>query len=192
MTSYQIIDSPLGEMLLRADDGALTGVYFSGQKYYPAGVPPAALAAGAMPAADQRVLAQAAEEIDAYFGGSLRVFAVPIRFRGSAFQQRIWQALRDIDFGETSTYGQIGAGLGLPPAHSRAVGGAVGRNPLSVVVPCHRVLGASGALTGYAGGIDRKRALLRLEGVPDMHGMTTGAARPGARAATPQRPLAFG
>jgi methylated-DNA-[protein]-cysteine S-methyltransferase len=92
---------------------------------------------------------------------------VPFRFVGSSFQQRIWQALWDIDFGETSTYGQLAAELGLPPSHSRAVGGAVGRNPLSIIVPCHRVVGASGALTGYAGGIDRKRALLALEGVLD-------------------------
>lgn len=163
-SSYRIIDGPLGNMLLRAEAGALTGVFFDGQKYYPAGLPDTL----AVSAADRRVLEQAADEIRAYFDGDLKAFAVPFRFRGSAFQQQIWQALCDIGFGETSTYGQVGAGLGLPPAHSRAIGGAVGRNPLSVIVPCHRVLGASGALTGYAGGMDRKRALLKLEGVRGM------------------------
>jgi len=161
MSSHQIIDSPLGNILLRADAGALTGVFFAGQKYYPGQAQPTP----AMSSADARVIEQAAEEIDAYFDGALHVFSVPVRLIGSAFQQRIWQALRDIGFGETSTYGQLGAGLGLPPSHARAVGGAVGRNPLSIVVPCHRVLGASGDLTGYAGGVDRKRALLTLEGV---------------------------
>ncbi|SFD43606.1 methylated-DNA-[protein]-cysteine S-methyltransferase [Cupriavidus sp. OV038] len=183
MTSYQIIDSPLREILLRADDGALTGMFFSGQKYYPAGAPATYIAS----AADQRVLDQAAQELAAYFDGALQTFAVPIRFIGSAFQQRIWQALCDIEFGDTSTYGQLGAGLGLPPAHSRAVGGAVGRNPLSVIVPCHRVLGASGALTGYAGGVDRKRALLRLEGV---RGVDRDVVAP--RAQGLQSALAFG
>ena len=161
MSSHQIIDSPLGDILLRADEGALTGVFFAGQKYYPGQARPTP----AMPAADARVLAQAADELGAYFDGALHVFSVPFRPLGSAFQQRIWQALCEIDFGETSTYGQLGAGLGLPPSHARAVGGAVGRNPLSIIIPCHRVLGASGDLTGYAGGMERKRALLTLEGV---------------------------
>lgn len=164
MTSYQIVDSPLGDVLLRADEGMLTGVFFSGQKYYPAQdrqVSP-------RPDADALVLKQARDELQAYFDGSLHAFTVPFRFAGSPFQQRVWQALCELGFGETSTYGQLAAGLGFPPSHSRAVGGAVGRNPLSVIVPCHRIVGASGDLTGYAGGVDRKRALLRLEGVlPD-------------------------
>lgn len=161
MNSYQIIDSPLGDILLRAQDGQLTGVFFAGQKYYPAQARVAAVDSRA----DARTLALAADELRAYFDGSLQAFTVPLCFAGSPFQQRIWQALRDVGFGETSTYGQLAAGIGLPPSHSRAVGGAVGRNPLSVIVPCHRILGASGALTGYAGGVDRKRALLDLEGV---------------------------
>jgi len=180
MNSYQIIDSPLGDILLRAQDGLLTGVFFAGQKYHPGQASATAPASDA----DARVLAQAAEELDAYFDGRLQTFTVPMRFAGSAFQQRIWQALCDIEFGETSTYGQLGAGLGLPPSHSRAVGGAVGRNPLSVIVPCHRVLGASGALTGYAGGVDRKRALLGLEGVLQAGDDGNGPGQPGhARAA---------
>lgn len=182
MNSYRIIDSPLGNILLRAQDGRLTGVFFAGQKYHPAQT------GGTAPEseADARVLAQAADELGAYFDGQLHKFTVPIRFAGSAFQQRIWQALCDIEFGETSTYGQLGAGLGLPPSHSRAVGGAVGRNPLSVIVPCHRVLGISGALTGYAGGVDRKRALLGLEGVLREGANSPGRAG-GRAAANPSR-----
>ena len=165
MTTYRIVASPLGDILLRAADGALTGLYFSGQKYHPGHVMPG----GAVHAAEARVFDAATEELGAYFAGDLRAFRVPIRFAGSAFQQDVWQALCTIDFGETVSYGQLAAGLGLPPSHARAVGGAVGRNPLSVIVPCHRVLGAGGDLTGYAGGTDRKRALLRLEGVAAAH-----------------------
>lgn len=180
MSSYQIIASPLGDILLRAERGEMTGVFFTGQKYYPAEGKPAV----PMPAADARVMAQAAMQLDAYFDGTLQAFTVPFRFAGSAFQQRIWQALCEIGFGETSTYGQLAAGLGLPPSHSRAVGGAVGRNPLSIIVPCHRIVGASGDLTGYAGGVDRKRALLSLEGV-------LPAAGAAGRAPSRQAALAF-
>ncbi|KWR74696.1 methylated-DNA--[protein]-cysteine S-methyltransferase [Cupriavidus sp. IDO] len=161
MTSYRLIDSPLGAILLRAEGNALTGVYFEGQKYYPGGAdfdderPPEAAA---------RVFRQAAEELAEYFAGERETFCVPMRFAGSAFQNRVWEALRAIPFGATVSYGELAASIGLPPTHARAIGGAVGRNPLSVMVPCHRVLGASGDLTGYAGGTDRKRALLRLEG----------------------------
>ncbi len=159
MTSYRLIDSPLGAMLLRADGSVLTGVYFEGQKYYPHGVVP-----GAVPEASARVFDDAAAQIAAYFDGSLEAFSVPLRLVGTSFQTRVWEALRAIPFGETLSYGELAGHLGLPPGHARAVGGAVGRNPLSVIVPCHRVLGAAGDLTGYAGGTDRKRALLRLEG----------------------------
>ncbi len=133
------------------------------------------------------MLDQAAQELAAYFDGALQTFAVPIRFVGSAFQQRIWQALCDIEVGETSTYGQLGAGLGLPLRTRARWGAPSGRNPLSVIVPCHRVLGASGALTGYAGGVDRKRALLRLEGV---RGVDLDV--PAPRAQGLQSALAFG
>ncbi|CAG9182227.1 methylated-DNA--[protein]-cysteine S-methyltransferase [Cupriavidus pampae] len=163
-TTFRMVDSPLEDILLRAADGALTGVFFAGQKYYPPGIDAAVLQATG--AADARVFDQAAEELEAYFAGTLQTFRVPVRFAGSTFQREVWQALRDIAFGGTVSYGELAASLNLPSSHARAVGGAVGRNPLSVVVPCHRVLGASGALTGYAGGVDRKRALLGLEGVP--------------------------
>lgn len=171
MTAYRIVESPLGDIVLRAADGALTGLFFAGQKYFPPDIDAAAVRAGGAPAADARVLAQTAEELDGYFAGALHAFSVPVRFAGSAFQRQVWQALRDIAFGGTVSYGELAASLGLPASHARAVGGAVGRNPLSVVVPCHRVLGVSGALTGYAGGVDRKRALLGLEGVPGIPGV---------------------
>ncbi|WP_420997804.1 methylated-DNA--[protein]-cysteine S-methyltransferase [Cupriavidus sp. 30B13] len=160
MIAYRIIPSPLGDVLLRADEARLNGLFFAGQKYYPAAATPAA----AVPAAARTIFEHAASELDDYFAERLQVFTVPLALGGSAFQHAVWQALCAIPFGETVSYGELAAELGLPPTHARAVGGAVGRNPLSVIVPCHRVLGAGGDLTGYAGGTDRKRALLRLEG----------------------------
>jgi methylated-DNA-[protein]-cysteine S-methyltransferase len=161
MTSYRHIDSPLGTVLLRAHDGHLTGLFFAGQKYHPVGVADSR----DVPPADAAVLDRAAAELAEYFAGRRDTFTVPVRFAGSPFQQRVWQALLAIPCGATASYGELARTLGLPPTHARAVGGAVGRNPLSVIVPCHRVLGSAGALTGYAGGIERKRALLRREGI---------------------------
>jgi len=162
MSSHRQIDSPLGTMLLRAEGTCLTGVFFAGQKYYPANV---AGSCGEASPQEAAVLERAAQELAEYFAGKREAFTVPVRFAGSPFQQRVWQALRDIPCGATASYGELAGALGLPPTHARAVGGAVGRNPLSVIVPCHRVLGSAGALTGYAGGIERKRALLRREGI---------------------------
>lgn len=159
-SAYRIIDSPLGAMLIRTDGESLTGLFFDGQKYYPDSAPIEA----AEDERSQAMLDRVAAEVSKYFAGELERFTVPVHFVGSDFQRRVWQALRDIPFGETVSYGDIGAVLGLPPSHSRAIGGAVGRNPVSVIVPCHRVVGASGDLTGYAGGMERKRALLKLEG----------------------------
>ncbi|MCD9121006.1 methylated-DNA--[protein]-cysteine S-methyltransferase [Cupriavidus sp. UGS-1] len=160
MIHYRSMSGPLGDVLLRAEDGHLTGMFFSGQKYHPAGPFEGAPA----DARHARLLEQAAQELTEYFAGARQHFTVPLRLAGSAFQQRVWQALCEIPFGQTVSYGQLALGLGLPPSHARAVGSAVGRNPISVIVPCHRVLGANGALTGYAGGTGRKQALLRLEG----------------------------
>ncbi|NSX03953.1 methylated-DNA--[protein]-cysteine S-methyltransferase [Cupriavidus gilardii] len=160
MIHYRSMSGPLGDVLLRAESGYLTGVFFAGQKYHPAGP----FDTTAFDARDARLLAQAEQELTEYFAGARQRFTVPLRLAGSAFQQQVWQALCEIPFGETVSYGQLALGLGLPPGHARAVGSAVGRNPISVIVPCHRVLGAKGALTGYAGGTDRKQALLRLEG----------------------------
>jgi methylated-DNA-[protein]-cysteine S-methyltransferase len=113
-----------------------------------------------------RVIAQAREQIDAYFAGERRTFSVNLRLDGTAFQQRVWSALREIPFGDAWTYGDLARRLGLPAGSSRAVGGANGRNPVAIIVPCHRVIGGDGALTGYAGGVQRKQHLLTLEGGP--------------------------
>jgi methylated-DNA-[protein]-cysteine S-methyltransferase len=102
-------------------------------------------------------------QLDAYFAGKLREFKIPLDLRGTSFQRRVWELLCDIPWGETRSYGQIAKALGQPKA-ARAVGRAVGTNPVSIVVPCHRVIGSDGTLTGYGGGLDRKEALLKLEG----------------------------
>jgi len=104
------------------------------------------------------------EELDAYFAGELRLFTVPLDLRGTPFQRRVWDVLNTIPWGQTLSYGEVAARLGRPRA-ARAVGRAVGTNPVAVVVPCHRVIGSDGSLTGYAGGLDKKKALLRLEGI---------------------------
>lgn len=163
MTSYRHIDSPLGTILLRVQGAHLTGLFFAGQKYHPAGI---ADSRDVSPA-DAAVLDGAASELAEYFAGRRDTFTVPVRFAGSPFQQRVWEALLAIPCGETASYGELARTLGLPPTHARAVGGAVGRNPLSVIVPCHRVLGSGGKEGGFSGGqgLPTKRKLLALEGV---------------------------
>jgi methylated-DNA-[protein]-cysteine S-methyltransferase len=156
-TYYDSWQGPLGEIVLRANDTALTGLFFAGQKYYPS------QREAWQHAPRHAVLSHAREQIIAYFAGTLTRFELPIEFDGSAFQQRVWQALARIPYGELVTYGDIAVELGFDRTHARAVGSATGRNPVSIVVPCHRVLAGSGALTGYAGGLERKRALLALE-----------------------------
>lgn len=157
-TRHAYIDTELGGMLLVAHDDALTGAHFEGQKY-----PPAADAIGDVVSIEEdRLLAQAATEMCAYLAGERDSFDVPIAPQGDEFSQRVWQILLRIPYGETVTYGAIADELGSK-ALSQRVGQSVGHNPLSVIVPCHRVLGADGSLTGYAGGLDRKRALLALE-----------------------------
>jgi methylated-DNA-[protein]-cysteine S-methyltransferase len=162
-TLYAIHPSPLGDLLLigeRAPHGGtlLTGCYLPEHRRGPAVDPawtenPAAFAA-------------AAAALDAHLAGDPAAPDVPLAFRGGTeFQRRVWQALRTIPWGATVTYGELAARLGRPGA-ARAVGAAVARNPLSIVVPCHRVVGAHGALTGYAGGVERKRALLAIEAAP--------------------------
>lgn len=151
---------PLGDLLLTATDTHLTGAFFTGQKTIPVN-------AARMPSgADLPIIREAQAQFEAYFAGKLQVFDLPMAPAGTAFQQDVWRLLCDIAFGQRSTYGQITARLGLTREHARAVGTAVGRNPISIAIPCHRVVGADGALTGYAGGLPRKAALLRLEGHP--------------------------
>jgi methylated-DNA-[protein]-cysteine S-methyltransferase len=167
--SHTVLDSPIGPLTLIAADGKLTGVYMDPPRY-----PPSAAAFGAAEPADagpadaapdaaaQSVLAAAASQLRAYFAGELTSFDLPIELEGTAFQAAVWAALQTIDYGETISYGQLADRIGQPSA-SRAVGLANGRNPVSIIVPCHRVIGADGSLTGYGGGLDRKRYLLSLE-----------------------------
>lgn len=150
--------TPLGEMLLVSDENHLCGAYFIGQKYFPRIAPTWRQGAG-LP-----VMRQAREELDAFFRGERRQFTVPLKPHGTAFQLRVWRMLAAVPYGATVSYGDLARQLG-GARHARAVGSATGRNPLSVIVPCHRVLSASGKLTGYAGGLQRKHALLRLEGI---------------------------
>lgn len=150
------IDTPLGPLTLAATARGLAGAWFDVQAHHPGPLQ-------APQDATQRWLAQAARELAEYFAGRRRHFDVPLDPQGTAFQRRVWQALQRIGCGGLHTYGAIAAELGQPTA-SRAVGAAVGRNPVSVIVPCHRVVGRDGSLTGYAGGLPRKRALLALEG----------------------------
>ena len=148
-------ESPYGRMLLVSDGKALIGVYFVGQKYAPA-----ARQLGRQ-SLSAPVLVRARRQLDLYFSGRLRNFALTSVVRGTDFQRAVWKALRSIPYGETITYGELAKRVGQPSA--RAVGNAVGKNPISIVVPCHRVIGSNGSLTGYAGGLGKKRALLDLE-----------------------------
>lgn len=150
-------DSPLGGVTLAATDRGLAGTWFDQQRHWPD-------TGGWQAADDHPVLRQAAAQLGDYFAGRRRHFDLPLDLsHGTAFQQAVWQALLAIPSGRTTSYGALSAGVGNPAA-VRAVGAAVGRNPISVIVPCHRVLGADGSLTGYAGGLERKTALLKLEG----------------------------
>lgn len=149
--------SPLGRMVLAVIDDQLLGVWFDDQAHLPD------LSACASEP-DHPLLQQTALQLTQYFAGQRRTFEVPLASAtGTAFQQAVWQALLSIPMGSTCSYGELAARIGQPAA-VRAVGAAVGRNPLSIIVPCHRVIGASGSLTGYAGGLSRKTALLQLEG----------------------------
>jgi methylated-DNA-[protein]-cysteine S-methyltransferase len=154
-------DSPLGPLTLRAFDGVLDGLYMTEHRHGPSDEALGGLVADAVPAAR--------EQLAAYFAGELRDFDLEVALRGTEFQQRVWAALREIPFGETCSYTELAAAIGSPTA-VRAVGLANGKNPVSIVVPCHRVVGANGSLTGYGGGTDRKRALLELEGAAVVRG----------------------
>ena len=152
-------ESPLGTMLLAATDRGLAGVWFVGQRHGPD-------SRGWREEPQHPVLREAVAQLAAYFAGERTGFDLPLDLSaGTAFQQSVWDALRTIPSGGTTSYAELARRLGKPQA-ARAIGAAVGRNPVSVVVPCHRVLGTDGTLTGYAGGLERKSALLQLEGVP--------------------------
>lgn len=159
MTFYkQIYTSPLGEMSLVADETGLVGAWFLKQKYFELG-----LEKTTMPV-ENDILKRTRLLLDDYFSGKYPDFSsLPLAVVGTDFQQRVWAYLQTIPYGETVTYGQIAKELDIHSA--QAVGGAVGRNPFSIIVPCHRVLGSQGQLTGYAGGLDKKIWLLEHEGV---------------------------
>ena len=154
-------DSPLGPITLAGEDGALTGLWFDGQKYFGAGLP------AGTPEGEPPVFRQVRAWLDRYFRGEDPGPAPPLAPAGTVFPRAVWEVLREIPYGRTATYGQVAqaAGRGLGRNTSpRAAGSAVGRNPISLLIPCHRVVGAGGSLTGYAGGLERKEALLKLEG----------------------------
>lgn len=163
MASVQYYHSPIGRLLLSADEIGLTGVWLEGEKYFAHGLP-----------ADRReactpILADTKRWLDEYFSGKEPDFMPPLHPIGSPFRQAVWQILRRIPYGKTVTYGEIAREMarqkGLPKMSAQAVGGAVGHNEISILIPCHRVVGAKGNLTGYAGGLSRKIQLLTLEGV---------------------------
>ena len=151
------LETPLGPITVAASAQGLAGLWFDGQAHHP-GPLEAPVDAG------QPFIAQAREELERYWrGGQRGCFTVRLDAQGTRFQQAVWRTLRDIPVGQTSSYAAVAAAAGSPAA-VRAAGAAIGRNPLSILVPCHRVLGHDGSLTGYAGGLHRKQALLRLEG----------------------------
>ena len=151
-------DDVFGPVLMTAEAGTLSGLYFLGQKWAPV------IETHWRRDEGLQVFSQAKSQLQAYAQGRLQRFDVPLVLSGTEFQKKVWDALLRIEFGQTTTYGQLAGQIGAPSA-VRAVGAAVGRNPVSVIVPCHRVIGADGSLTGYAGGLDRKRCLLAHEGV---------------------------
>ncbi len=157
-TYYQLHDSPTGELLLLSNGCALTALHMTAGKYVPA--------MNDDWVRDERlsVLIQTKRELDAYFLGKLRTFTMPLAPLGTDFQKRAWIALTKIPYGETRSYGQQAQIVGQPSA-VRAIGAANGKNPIGIIVPCHRVIGANGSLTGYAGGLHNKEFLLKLEGI---------------------------
>ena len=159
------LPSPLGPLTLASDGAAITGLWLASQKYFAS-----TLDIHASPAPDLPVFDQTAAWLDAYFSKAPLPAMPPLAPSGSPFRQAVWALLREIPYGATTTYGALARELGLSPAAARAVGSAVGHNPISILIPCHRVVGADGSLTGYAGGVEKKRFLLKLEGA-DLAGL---------------------
>lgn len=151
---HTVVDSPYEPLTLVAVDGVLSRVHMTGQRHRPP--------EETFGAPDPRPFGEAIRQLDAYFAGELTDFDLPLHLEGTPFQLRVWEQLRLIPYGETRTYGELAEALGNPGA-SRAVGLANGRNPIGVIVPCHRVIGSGGSLTGYGGGLDRKKRLLAFE-----------------------------
>jgi methylated-DNA-[protein]-cysteine S-methyltransferase len=158
MITYTYVDSPIGRLSLHSDGVALTGLYMdvAGRPRQPSAAWTEDASVGPLP--------QTVRQLDEYFMGRRRDFDLPLRLEGTGFQQRVWQVLTEIPYGVTWSYGELARRIGNLNA-SRAVGLANGRNPISILVPCHRVIGADGSLTGYGGGLERKRWLLAHEGL---------------------------
>jgi len=171
MISYMEIDSPVGRLILRTNGTALTGIYFDGPSPAPGELEHWTRNAQAGP------LPETARQLEEYFTGVRREFDLPLEMEGTEFQKRAWRNLLTIPYGETRSYGDQAKLIGNPNA-SRAVGLANGRNPIPIVVPCHRVVGASGSLTGFGGGLERKRWLLAHEGYFQLSGGTAGRTQP--------------
>lgn len=167
MTYTQQYASPLGGILLAANDIGLTGLWFDGQKYFADNLPAEHIEH------ETPILTDAKRWLDVYFTGNEPDFTPPLHIVGSAFRQKVWKLLLQIPYGQTVTYGELARQLaekqGAEHMSAQAVGGAVGHNPISLIIPCHRVVGTHGSLTGYAGGIDKKIKLLELEHI-DMQG----------------------
>jgi len=160
----RIVDSPVGKLKLVASDDGLAAILFEAEHAHDVALHIVA------EAPDHPVLAQTARQLEEYFAGTRKTFELKLDFIGTEFQRKVWQALLTIPYGETLSYAQIAAQIGQPSA-VRAVGAANGRNPISIVAPCHRVIGSTGKLTGYGGGLPRKAQLLVLEGALTMAGI---------------------
>ena len=167
---YKTVDSPFGQLKLVASDKGLTAILWEKDD-------PRRVRLGPMqPDPDNKFLKETEQQLTAYFAGRLKKFTVRLDFKGTEFQKSVWAALLTIPFGETRSYGEIARQIGRPQA-SRAVGAANGRNPISIIAPCHRVVGASGKLTGFAGGLEAKDHLLKLEGRDPLLGLAGQGSR---------------
>ena len=162
MHYYDLYESPYGRMLLVANEEGLCGVYFSGQKYYPRVEPPSRRDAS------HATLRRAKRELAEYFGGARKRFELALAPEGTPFQHSVWKAISSVGFGQTISYAELATRAGTPGS-ARAAGAATGRNPIGIIVPCHRIVGSNGSLTGYAGGLDRKaRAARARGGIPEL------------------------
>jgi methylated-DNA-[protein]-cysteine S-methyltransferase len=175
-TEYATFESPVGELLLLSDGSSVTGLHMQD------GLRPGVLGDARRWEGDSGPLGAAGEQLAEYFAGERTQFDLPLAAAGTPFQRRVWAELRAIPYGQTASYGELARRIGSPTA-SRAVGMANGRNPISIFVPCHRVIGAGGTLTGYAGGVERKRYLLDLEAGSQPLTRAPAVASPPARAA---------
>ncbi|MFC8077759.1 methylated-DNA--[protein]-cysteine S-methyltransferase [Streptomyces sp. NPDC057307] len=164
--SHTVVDSPYGPLTLVATDGVLSALYMTEQRHRPS--------QETFGEVDARPFGGVIDQLDEYFAGERTEFDLPLRLHGTPFQRSVWEQLRAIPYGETRSYGQLADALGKSGA-SRAVGLANGRNPVGIIVPCHRVIGSTGSLTGYGGGLDRKQRLLVFEGAARPDAGSSGA-----------------